>query len=74
MWFEGPPFEISALYAALIKIMWMAGFYIPLLPILLPIAFGSIFLIYWTSKVISFLEYIYYIKYFVLNYLYSNIC
>jgi len=42
--FEGPQMDISSRYASLVKTVWMAGFYAPLLPICIPIcAIGVIF-------------------------------
>lgn len=49
-WFEGNPCELSSKYAHGIKIMWLIGFYSPLVPALYIHGMVALFFTYWMDK------------------------
>lgn len=50
-WFEGNPIELSSKYAHAVKIMWLVGFYSPLIPTLFIHGFVALVFTYWMDKV-----------------------
>jgi len=48
--YEMPEFELSAKYALILRNMYSAAFYAPVLPIALPLTIFGNFLIYWADK------------------------
>ncbi|KRX03843.1 hypothetical protein PPERSA_04638 [Pseudocohnilembus persalinus] len=56
-WFEGNPLELYGKYAHILKMMWMTGFYSPLLPLLQIITVFALCLTYWVDKLLLFKRY-----------------
>lgn len=56
-WFEGNPIELSSKYAHAIKIMWLVGFYSPLIPTLFIHGFVALVFTYWMDKYLLFRRY-----------------
>lgn len=54
--FEGPFPQLHSKYAQVNKTLMLTFFYAPLLPIGIPIAIGSISIMYWIEKVIIYLN------------------
>ena len=56
--FEGPPIDMALCYSNVLKAVWLAAFYAPLLPVGLPISFVGLVITYWVNKYLLLRRYV----------------
>ncbi len=49
--YVGPIFEIHWKYATILNVVWVSFFFGPIMPVLFPIAFLNLFILYITERI-----------------------